>query len=78
MKLPLQIHFLGLEPSEAVETAAREKAEKELIQTLLALIAAWEPKINAMYRVLGEQALAEARASEARWRAGRPVHWAGA
>jgi ribosome-associated translation inhibitor RaiA/cold shock CspA family protein len=28
MKLPLQIHFLGLEPSEAVESAAREKAGK--------------------------------------------------
>ena len=28
MKLPLQIRFLGLEPSEAVEAAARHKAEK--------------------------------------------------
>ena len=28
MKQPLQIRFLGLEPSEAVETAAREKAAK--------------------------------------------------
>jgi ribosome-associated translation inhibitor RaiA len=28
MKLPLQIHFLGLEPSQAVETAARERAAK--------------------------------------------------
>ncbi|MBL8350632.1 MAG: ribosome-associated translation inhibitor RaiA [Burkholderiaceae bacterium] len=28
MKLPLQIRFLGMEPSEAVETAARNKAEK--------------------------------------------------
>jgi aspartyl-tRNA(Asn)/glutamyl-tRNA(Gln) amidotransferase subunit A len=45
----------------------------EAAQALLARIAAWEPKINAMYRVLGEQALAEARTSEARWRAGRPL-----
>jgi aspartyl-tRNA(Asn)/glutamyl-tRNA(Gln) amidotransferase subunit A len=45
----------------------------EAAQALLARIAAWEPKINAMYRVLGEQALVEARASEARWRAGRPL-----
>ena len=45
----------------------------EATQTLLARVAAWERKINAMYRVLGEQALAEARASEARWRAGRPL-----
>lgn len=28
MKQPLQIRFIGLEPSEAVETAARAKAEK--------------------------------------------------
>lgn len=28
MKLPLQINFLGMEPSEAVEAAAREKATK--------------------------------------------------
>lgn len=28
MKLPLQIQFLGMAPSEAVETAARKKADK--------------------------------------------------
>ena len=28
MKLPLQIRFIGLEPSPAVETVAREKASK--------------------------------------------------
>lgn len=28
MKQPLQIRFLGMEPSEAVETAARKKADK--------------------------------------------------
>jgi len=28
MKLPLQIRFLGLEPSEAVEAAVRDKAAK--------------------------------------------------
>lgn len=28
MKQPLQIRFVGMEPSEAVETAAREKAGK--------------------------------------------------
>lgn len=28
MKLPLQIRFLGMEPSEAVESAVRKKAEK--------------------------------------------------
>src|SRR5450631_1851443 len=28
MKLPLQIRFLGMEPSEALESAARKKADK--------------------------------------------------
>ena len=28
MKLPIQIRFVGMEPSEAVESAARKKAEK--------------------------------------------------
>ncbi|HJV61238.1 MAG TPA: HPF/RaiA family ribosome-associated protein [Albitalea sp.] len=28
MKLPLQISFRGMQPSEALETAAREKAQK--------------------------------------------------
>ena len=39
----------------------------------LARIDAWEPKLNAMYLVHREQALAAAAASEARWRAGRPL-----
>src|SRR5439155_12184194 len=33
-------------------------------------IAAWEPRINAMYRVSAESALAQARASDERWRTG--------
>ena len=33
----------------------------------------WEPRLNAMYRVHREAALAEARAAEARWRAGEPL-----
>jgi aspartyl-tRNA(Asn)/glutamyl-tRNA(Gln) amidotransferase subunit A len=40
----------------------------EVTRALLARIAAWEPKINAMYRVRTEDALAQARAAEARWR----------
>ena len=35
---------------------------------LLERIEAWEPRINAMYRVHREAALEQARASEARWR----------
>ncbi len=33
----------------------------------------WEPRLNAMYRVHREAPLAEARAAEARWRAGEPL-----
>jgi aspartyl-tRNA(Asn)/glutamyl-tRNA(Gln) amidotransferase subunit A len=42
-------------------------------EALLTRIEAWEPKINAMYRVLRPSALEQAKASEARWRAGRPL-----
>jgi len=40
---------------------------------LLARIADWEPRLNAMYRVARNVALEQARASEARWRAGKPL-----
>ncbi len=40
----------------------------EVTRALLERIEAWEPKINAMYRVHREAALAQARAAEARWR----------
>ncbi len=36
-------------------------------------IAAWEPKLNAMYRVDREGALAAAKEAEARWRAKQPL-----
>ena len=42
----------------------------EVTRALLARIEAWEPKINAMYRIDREGALEQARASAARWRAG--------
>lgn len=45
----------------------------EVTEAALARIAAWEPKINAFYRLHGEQARAAARASEARWRARQPL-----
>ena len=41
-------------------------------QGLLERMAAWEPRINAMYRIDRDGALEQARASEARWRGGRP------
>jgi aspartyl-tRNA(Asn)/glutamyl-tRNA(Gln) amidotransferase subunit A len=42
-------------------------------RALLERIEAWEPRLNAMYRVHREAALEQARAAEARWRAGRPL-----
>lgn len=51
----------------------RSLSPVEAAKAVLARIDAWEPKINAMYRVLGERAIEQAQASEARWRAGRPL-----
>jgi len=45
----------------------------EVARAALSRIEAWEPRINAMYRVAGDAALEQARASEARWRAGSPL-----
>lgn len=51
----------------------RELSPVEVAQSLLARIEAWEPRINAMYLVTAELALEQAKASEARWRAGQPL-----
>ena len=58
--------------AEALSSAyARgEISPLEVTRALLARIEAWEPKINAMYRIDREGALEQARASAARWRAG--------
>jgi aspartyl-tRNA(Asn)/glutamyl-tRNA(Gln) amidotransferase subunit A len=53
--------------------ASRELSPLEVTRALLARIDAWEPKINAMYRVARDAALAQARDAEARWRAGTPL-----
>jgi len=50
-----------------------ELSPVQVTRALLERIDAWEPRINAMYRVQGDAALEQARASEARWRAGRPL-----
>jgi Asp-tRNA(Asn)/Glu-tRNA(Gln) amidotransferase A subunit family amidase len=52
---------------------AKELSPAEVTQAALARISAWEPKINAMYVIDAEGALAQARASEARWQAGAPL-----
>jgi aspartyl-tRNA(Asn)/glutamyl-tRNA(Gln) amidotransferase subunit A len=51
----------------------RELSPVEVARALLERIAAWEPRINAMYRVTEDLALEQARAAEARWRAGKPL-----
>jgi aspartyl-tRNA(Asn)/glutamyl-tRNA(Gln) amidotransferase subunit A len=53
--------------------ASRKLSPLEATRALLARIADWEPRLNAMYRVAREAALEQARASEARWRAGKPL-----
>jgi len=50
-----------------------ETSPVEVLRQVLERIDAWEPHINAMYLVHREAALEVARASEARWRAGRPL-----
>jgi Asp-tRNA(Asn)/Glu-tRNA(Gln) amidotransferase A subunit family amidase len=50
-----------------------ELSPVEVARAALARIEAWEKKINAMYVVDVEGALAQAAASEARWRAGTPL-----
>jgi aspartyl-tRNA(Asn)/glutamyl-tRNA(Gln) amidotransferase subunit A len=57
----------------AAAYASGELSPVQVTRTLLERIAAWEPRINAMYRVSRDAALAAAAASEARWRTGRPL-----
>src|SRR5262245_26057178 len=50
-----------------------ELSPVDVARAALERIAAWEPHLNAMYRLSSDAALAQARAAEARWRAGRPL-----
>src|SRR5438874_12605527 len=52
--------------------ATRELSPLEVIRAAFARMDTWEPRINAMYRVRRDAALADARDAEARWRAGAP------
>jgi aspartyl-tRNA(Asn)/glutamyl-tRNA(Gln) amidotransferase subunit A len=64
------------ERSAAELSAAYSRGELsplEVARALLERIEAWEPRINAMYRVQRDGALEQARAAEARWRSGRPL-----
>ena len=50
----------------------RELSPVDVTRALLQRIDEWETKINAMYRIDGERALEQARASETRWHANAP------
>jgi len=52
---------------------ARQLSPVEATRAALARMERWESKINAMYIVDADGALAQAKASEARWRAGAPL-----
>ncbi|RFB81284.1 amidase [Methylovirgula sp. 4M-Z18] len=49
---------------------SRTLSPVDVTQAILGRIAQWEPHIHATYALNGEQALRQAHASEARWRAG--------
>ena len=68
----MDIHDLSAAQLSAL-FAKRELSPLEVTRAALARIAAWEPKINAMYLVHRDSALADAAASEARWHAGTPL-----
>ena len=56
----------------AAAYARHELSPVEVARAQLERIAAWEPRINAMYRLTTDAALQAARESEARWRAREP------
>ena len=56
----------------ALAYARRDLSPVEVTRAALARIDAWEPKINAMYRVARDAALEQARDAEARWRDAAP------
>ena len=57
----------------AVQYAGGALSPVEFTRACLERIEAWEPRLNAIYRLAREAALESARASETRWRAKRPL-----
>ncbi len=57
----------------AAQYASGALSPVEVARSLLERIEAWEPRINAMYRLDRDGALGAARASETRWREGKPL-----
>ena len=61
----------ALELSQAYRT--KDLSPVEVTRAALARIETWEPKLNAMYIIDADGALARAAASETRWRESRPL-----
>ena len=57
----------------AAQYAGGALSPVDVARACLERIAAWEPRLNAMYRIDRDGALAAAKASEARWRAKQPL-----
>jgi aspartyl-tRNA(Asn)/glutamyl-tRNA(Gln) amidotransferase subunit A len=57
----------------AAQYASGSLSPMDAARAALERVAAWEPKLNAMYRVDREGAMAAAKASEARWRSKQPL-----
>ena len=62
-------------PATAMLTAFRAKtlSPVEVLTSVLAQVDRWEPQLRATYLLRPEAALAQARASEARWMRGEPL-----
>jgi aspartyl-tRNA(Asn)/glutamyl-tRNA(Gln) amidotransferase subunit A len=65
------IHELSAE-ALASEYSRGDLSPVEAARAALARVAAWEKKLNALYRYDEQAVLAQARESERRWREGRP------
>jgi len=57
----------------AAQYAGGALSPVDVARDCLARIDAWEPKLNAMYRIDREGAMDAAKAAEARWRGGKPL-----
>jgi aspartyl-tRNA(Asn)/glutamyl-tRNA(Gln) amidotransferase subunit A len=57
----------------AAQYAGGALSPVDVARDCLARIDSWEPKLNAMYRIDRDGAMAAAKAAEARWRAGKPL-----
>jgi aspartyl-tRNA(Asn)/glutamyl-tRNA(Gln) amidotransferase subunit A len=68
----MKIHELNSDELSSAY-AAKTLSPVDVAKNCFEQIDRWEGKINAMYLVQREQALAQARSSEARWLSGKPV-----